>query len=261
MERDFRFRVSGVIFFIVTLLHLALTDRGKDFISSLTNTPDTFQVIVAITSGVFLLFASDSVGFIFSTLFLFVFNLRGGYAGVYTRHLGSLNKFIVDIYNEMELPLPKDYSSEEFGKRLKKYNTEHFLIYFLWHRPDGVNDNLSKWVERRHTAYFTSYSFIVAATIATFLSSLIISIYDLGFTPIHLTIFIITAAIFVVLVWNGERAMRDAIAVTDLHAAGFINPRVKRILKQYFPPIMFESERKEDNPPINSKSKKKRNAA
>ncbi len=248
MERDFRFRISGVIFFIITLLHLALTDHGKDFISDITNKPDTFQLIIAITSAVFLLFTSDSIGFIFSTLFLFIFNLRGGYAGLYTRRLGNLNKFVVDIYNEMKLRLPKDYLSEEFGKRLKKYNTEHFLIYFLWHRPNGASDNLSKWVERRHTAYFTSYSFMVAATIATLFSSWIIWDYVLGFTPINVTIFIITGIIFAVLVWNGERAMQDAIAVTDLHIAGFINPRVKKILKQYFPPIKFESEKKEDNP-------------
>lgn len=261
MEREFRFRVSGVIFFLISLLHLSLTVHGKDFIASLTNQPDTFQVIVAITSGVFLIFASDSIGFIFSTLFLFIFNLRGGYAGVYTRHLGYLNKFIVDMYNEMELPLPKDYPVEEFGRRLRKYNMEQFLIYFLWHQPDGVSDNLSKWVERRHTAYFTSYSFIVAATIASCLSFLVIYIDDLGFTSMNITIFIITIIIFVMLVWNGERAMQDAIAITDFHFARFLNPKVKKIITQDFAPITSESERKEESALIDSKSKKKRKAA
>jgi hypothetical protein len=257
MERDFRFRVSGVIFFLIGLLHLAFTDKGKCFILNLTNEPDTIQIIVAIISGVFLIFASDSMGFIFSTLFLFIFNIRDGYAGVYTRRIGNLKKTFMDIYNNSELQLPEDQSIKEFGERLNKYNTEHFLIYFLWHHPDGVNDNLNKWVERRHTAYFTSYSIITAATIASLLSSLIIYIYDLSFTTQNQIIFMVTAIIFAILIRNGERAMRDAIAITDLHIAGFINPRVKEIFGKNPPPAKFEFEKKEDVPLENSKAKKK----
>lgn len=196
-----------------------------------------FQIIVAITSGVFLIFASDSIGFIFSSIFLAYFNkVLGGYAGIYTRHLGNLNEIIATIYKRIELPLKKDFSPEKFEERWKQYNTEHFLINFFWHRPGGATDNLGKWVERRHTAYFTSGSFCVAAAIATILSVLIIYGYDLGFTWQNLVIVMITVGVSAIIIWNGKLAMQDAIAITDLHVAGFVNAKVREILKQYSSP-------------------------
>lgn len=260
MERNFRFRISGVAFFVIIFIHLALTVEGKQFISDLIVKPDEFQIMVAVISGVFLIFASDAAGYIFSSIFLFFFNLQGGYAGIYKRHLGDLNDFFIDGYNESKLELPKASSHEKFSKRWGKYNTEHSLIYFLWHRHDGVSDNLNDWIERRHTAFFTSFSSITAAVIATAIAGLAARAYNLHFNSQNLITFAVTLVICIIIGFNGIYAMRDAVAITDLHVAGFVNPRVREIFRRYPPPSEPEPQRKE-NASSSPKPKKKKNAA
>jgi hypothetical protein len=247
MERNFRFRVSGLVFFIIILLHLAFTAKGQEFLSRLISKSslDQFQILATVASGVLLVFISDSVGFIFSSIYIFIFNSRlvGGYSGIYTRRFGNLKNSIMDIYQSLKSPAPKDihkdFSDQKFEARADKYNSEHFLIYFLWHRPDNVNAELNDWVERRHTAYFTSYSCFVAAILSSATSLLIIFNSQLGFTGANTTILLVTGLISFVVVQNGKNAMNDAVALTDIHVAGFLNSNVREIFRRYSPPTQL----------------------
>ncbi len=235
MERNLRFRVSGVIFFVIFISQLALSNSGLfNILSFIIKPPEQEpQVIPAIISALFLFFASEPIGYIFTSISLFVFNLFGGYAGLYSRKIGNLDKDIIDEYKNIMDTLPNDKLQKNFYKRIKNYNTEQFFIYFFWHRINGANDNLSSWVERRFTAFFISFSFLTSTIIA--LSSSIITIYffNFGFNLLNLISFIISILLTVILAVNGEKAIDDAIAITDFHVASFINPIIQVQLKNH----------------------------
>ena len=245
MDRSFRFRVSGMVFFIITILHLVVTTSGRTFIISLGSGQDTTnKLLLAIIPSALVIFTSDAIGYIFSSIFQYYFNYRGGYAKLYKQGIGNLKKYIIDHYNKIEMPLDNEPLLEGLSKRLKKYNTEQFLIYYFWHRPGGADENLHKWIERRFNAYFTAYSVIIALILGTILSFSIICCY-LAFNCMNGLIFLISILIALLIRRNGENALKDAVSITDLHISGFINPRVKEMVQTYISTDCFANNQME----------------
>lgn len=235
MERNFRFRVSGLVFIMILLLHLGFTYCGKAFITCLKTDQTNLSVIQILIGAALIVFASDSIGFIFSSISVFIFNRMGGYTRIYKRKLGysGLKGSIMQIYESMDSKLPNDFSHDNFQQRWSNYNTEHFLASFFWHRSDLPN-TLNEWIERRHTAYFTSYSYLTAAILGSILSFITIFALKLGVSWANLIILLTTGIVSWIVVKNGEDAMKDALAIIDLRIAGYVNPGVKNIFNHYF---------------------------
>jgi hypothetical protein len=229
MGRDFRFRISGIIFFIIFLLNLCVTKAGIDFVIKIFNEPDTLQIVISIVSGVFIFFASDSIGFIFSTFFQLIFNIFGGYNGVFEKNFGDLSKFIIEKYSKITITLPKDDEDyiKDFQMRLGKYNSEQLLVYFFWHCKNGATESIKQWVERRFNAYFAAYNSVIAIFFATLFSFLIILSNELlTFTTINWVILVFSLVFCISAIVSGEIAMKDAVRIIDIQVASFVDPRV-----------------------------------
>ncbi len=233
MGREFRFRVSGAIFFIITLLHLFVTRDGKALVINIVTSPNDLQVLITIASGAFIFFASDSIGYIFSTIFLFFFNtIVGGYAGIYKKKIRDLGKYITETYDEMKVTSLDDKYSKIFRKRLQLNNTEHIFVYFFWNCKDGANEYLQQWIERRHTAYFTSYGTVIAIIAATIISNIVITSLNWTPTSSNFVIFISSFVFVLISIVAGELAMKDSISILNLHLASFINPKIIKIIQE-----------------------------
>ncbi len=235
MDRKFRFRVSGLAFFIILLLHLIFTGKGSSWVSGLTKNIDQFQVIITVASGFFIFFTTDFIGFIFSSIFQFYFNCLGGYNKWFTKQIGNLNELILNDYQNPIFSNEENIQRKELNHRWKESNAEQFLIYFFWHRPDGVSEHLNDWIERRQTAYFTSCTFFTAALISTFFSIFIICKHNLGWAEGNTWVLMLTIIMVILIISNGNKAKQDAVAVTELYIEGSINPKFQEILDNYSP--------------------------
>lgn len=242
MGREFRLRVSGILFFIIFLLQIVMTKEGLSFIVQIIESPETLQVIISIAAGVFLFFASDSVGYIFGTFFMLIFNLYGGYSEIFKKHFGKLDELLLQKYIFFHKTEPITEDSYNFRERFAEFNTEQKLVYFFWHNETGVTERIDKWVERRFNAYFIAYGSLVAVLCASILSVCIISSNHMGFSSSNYVFFVITAVFCISLILSAEFAMKDAVRIVDLQIASFLDPAIYEIKKEYNSKFTKQSE-------------------
>jgi hypothetical protein len=245
MERDFRFRVSGLLFVIVILLNLAFSNNGKKLISDLLAKATNLEFLQILLGTILIVFASDAIGYIFNSIAVFIFNRSGGYSGKFKKHLGysELRDSIIQTYDSMNVELPNDFSHDKFRLKWDAYNTEHFFVNFFWHRSE-LPSNLNEWLERRYNAYFTAHSCSIALIIATLISFVTICNPIFGISPVNWIVLLFTGFGVLIFVLNGKEAMKDAMAITDLHIAEYVNPRVRKILGRYQTLRTMSKERK-----------------
>jgi hypothetical protein len=239
MERAFRFRTAGLVFYVTTALFLfsspTFRDAAVHAISSPATTAPT-QVLVAVIGASLLLFTSDAIGYLFGSVFNFVFNHFGGYSGLYSRRLANatFRDTLIEQLGNLKNP-PKNFRShKKFIASLSEYRHDQLLVYFHWHIGD-VPSSLDDWLERRHTAFFTAWITLMGAGGATLLSLALFC--SLGLAPSSLTWMILvgTFAIAFVLVSNANFAMEDALRVIDLRLAGSLDPRIDELRRKVDP--------------------------
>ena len=236
MERGFRFRVSGLIFLLVLALHLLSAGFFNGLFLDQSNEDPSITILQVLVAAGLIIFASDSIGFVFSSIAVCIFNCRGGYSGQYEKNLGykDLKKSLINDYMSLPDPQKKSFSHDSFESRFHSYNTEHFFVYFLWHRPD-MSEHLNEWIERRHTAYFTAFSTSIAIFLASVVSFIWILVKPLQLCFGNLWTLVGSIIFCFIILRNGACAMKDALAIIDFRISGFVNQRVRELLNRYSP--------------------------
>jgi len=236
MERGFRFRAAGLLFYVLVGLHLASSPGLGHWLSSAIQDGDLLAALTAAIAAGLLLFTSDAIGYLFSSMFVFAFNVLGGYATMY-RHRLANNAYRDAILEEVSRPLPRGRYAippGPFNESLADLNHDQLLCFFLWHVED-VSGQLDDWVERRHTAYFTGWTAVLALALATLLPGLLAGSGLIAFSTVNWFIIAGTAILSAMLVFNAEKAMRDNFGVLDLAIARKLNPRVRAVYERLNP--------------------------
>ena len=236
MDRQSRLRISGLIFLLVLVFELLATCEGSAFSQSLLSQDLAVSTAQLLVGAALVIFASDSVGYILSSLTVFVFNQRNGYSGQYARAL-SYSHFPQVLRNEYQDARTSENEEPvhfNFERSWPRFTPEQLLVYFFWHRPE-VENRLEAWVERRNTAYFTALSSCMGIVLATITAACWILVGRLHPTPWNGAILALSLGMVAVLAINGLAAMRDGLAAIDLVIAGHINPAIRRVFRDHDP--------------------------
>lgn len=79
MNREQRLKYAGIFFYLVTVLAISLSPRGSAYVTSLANTGSGIKdMYIPVITAAMLVFTSESAGYIFNSLFVFLWNLQGG---------------------------------------------------------------------------------------------------------------------------------------------------------------------------------------
>ena len=229
LDREFRFRPAGMVFYLVLALNLLLTQTGLDLVRDLQLKTDIPQAVAAIFATGILLFTSDSVGYLFTSLVVFHFNARGGYSRDYRTRLGyrDFKQRIIDYYFNDPHPIAEESKHKRFEEQWLRYSEEAFMAYFFWHL---FQDNpLDDWFTRRFSAYFAGLSAALAIVIGLALSMVLTCAFQMHWTPVNTWVTAVSLLFCIVLGSNAVRARRDTWPIVDLWVAGILNPRIRSI--------------------------------
>lgn len=230
MGREFRFRPSGMIFYIILLLNLLGSEAGTDLIQALLSDVDVNRGVAAIVSTGILLFTSDSIGYLFNSAVFFIFRLWGGYSRDYRTRLGYRNfkQAIIDQYTALEESTEGHWQHKQFEQQWGKYNEEVFMAYFFWHQV-GHKNPLDDWHVRRWSAYMTGMTTVLGIAAGLIFSSVFILAFQLNFSVCNAIIGAISLGMMAILWANASQARKQAWQIVDLWLAGILNPQVRSI--------------------------------
>jgi hypothetical protein len=236
MDRQSRLRVPGLIFLLVLAFQFLATREGTEFGSSLLSGRFEDSALQLIVGTALAIFASDSVGYILSSLHVRLFNRRRGYSGQYERNIAYSHfpEVLRSEYEHTRTPVNSEPVHFTFEQRWPRFTPEQLLVYFFWHRPEAPNP-LEPWVERRNTAYFTALSTCTGLVLATAIAGAWIGLAPLHWSLWNGVILLLSASLFLVLYLNGQAAMRDGLAAIDLVIAGHLNPAVRGLFREHDP--------------------------
>jgi len=225
MSREIRQNLSGTLFLLFFAINAAVTNKSIDFLRALstqTNAPNIYQVIVAIFGLVAILLTSHAVGYIFNSAYLFWYakiksrKKQGG--SFYSVEWGFLS---YDIKNLLSQKYNKTLSENEgdqhakFDKQWLDYEPDVFLSFFWQQAPEP----LVSWVSRRHTAFFAGMTNYLSIICGILLSYGIIFYFDLGWSYIHIGVGLCSLYALFAMYSNAQHARKEARQLIDLWLA------------------------------------------
>jgi len=235
MPREMRWRTAGILFYLILVLSLMVTQVGQDFIRNLFYSfakADIYQVVLTILGTGLVLFSSDAIGFMFSTMVLFFWEGkfrpgRGGYSSEWLRRTSyNIKDIIIEQYKNAPKTTKIESLHKIFEKQWETYNPDIFLTFIWQFAPRYIDD----WDTRKYSSFFTDLSTITGMFFGLVLSALIIWVWHMGFTLTHLIILLVSLAWIYMLWRNAQYARQEAWQMVDMWIAGFINPRLRKIL-------------------------------
>lgn len=230
--REIRFRFIGALFFIVLVLSLTLTKSGLGFFRTFPTQSDLYQVVISLVGLGILIFTSEASGYLFNTLFLYWWNVRGGFKLTRGGYSKEWNKLSYDMRHKIEEVYQhnSDNQQEEqhrrFDERWKGYSADVFLSYFWQQAPSS----LTEWVSRRYTVFFTSRAALLGIVVAIILSGIFISVFGLGWTIANTIVLVFSVAVIIALWFNGQCARTEGWQMVDLWLCGILNPKMQQAL-------------------------------
>ncbi len=239
MTRELRLRPAGILFYTVLALSLVATQVSEDFLRNLPSQPaqaDIYQAVTAILGLGALLFTSDAIGYVFSTVHVFLWNIvrgrfrqgSGGYSAEWHRLGYDLKGHIVQQYKNTPTTPNDTVNHLKFEKQWESYSADVFLSYFWQQAPSGIVD----WAMRRHTAFFAGMSTVIGIGLGLALSAIIIWAWKLGWTPTNTGIAITSVVLALVIYRNAQYSRSEAWQIIDLWLAGKLNPRLRTVLDE-----------------------------
>jgi hypothetical protein len=239
MEREFRIRPTGLIFYLTLIVTLALTKNGITIIKGTFSDPcqasnDISNTLISIAGLGLVIFTSDAIGYIFSSFATAIFNLFGGYSGLFKKCLSCNNlKKLISLYRDSEEEIG-DIRPKDFKNRLKSIPLETLHVFFFWYR-EGHENPLDKWVIRRFTAFFTAASSILAIIISQALAASIVLAFNWKLQLANCIWFFVLLLTIIAFVINGRDAIKRAMEAIDLWIANSTNPRFLSVLHKAHP--------------------------
>ena len=222
MTREMRFKFIGITFYIVLLANLLLTKDAQLFLEQCQSAELSPQVIIAALSFGAMLLTSDAIGYLFGTVFLFIWDVFfGGWSWFYG-DIG-VDKRVLKAYRAAR---GKVSESDKLENELRTFVHDAFFSYF-WHRaPKG----LAAWASRRHLAFLINCSIIIAFCAAYGLSIAIVGASAL-LTAAHCVLHLVVFALIVMLVANFLFSLRDIKQLATLWFRGGFNEKLGEALK------------------------------
>lgn len=217
MTREQRMRSAGMLFYLVITITLILTDSGSLLVRNVISQLELIQVIIAITSIGVAIFTSEPVGFLFGSIPYMMWSLKGGFKpenGGYAAEMRKLTHNIkLDIIQGYKSVYKNENDkSQKPDKKWMKYAPDVFLNYYWQQAPHFIVE----WVSRRQSAYFANMSVAVSIGMATILSTIIIFIYQLGWTSSAIAAVVITSLLSLFFLHVAQGARTEAWQMVDV---------------------------------------------
>lgn len=161
--RDVRYRFIGILSFIVFALMMLLS---KYSLPPAQVTPNVDLLRDPVTFAVFglllTIFASEGIGYIFSTVAIFIWEkYTGGYSGILKKELGDEERIIEKLEGDRK----------RIFQNCRDIDYDLFISYF-WQRADR---SLLDWAVRRWNIYFTNLSAIFTIVMTFIISFILIN--------------------------------------------------------------------------------------
>ncbi len=238
MERNFRTRPQGLIFLIFLIALLITTNNNGSNLFDYLVQDQLKDLIIPLSTFLFTFLASDVFGYIFTSIFYFVFNLCGGYSELYKKYLSynQIKQNIEDLYQKEYNKDNNPLGDKTFFKNFSEFNNEVVTVYFSWYKRDHF-EPLDDWITRRMSVYFINMSSVVAIIFSYVFGFLIKYHCKLQLTYITGIIFLFTVGIIIALLYNARKAKISALQAADLWLAGKVNLEFKNILDELIPEI------------------------
>jgi len=245
MTREFRMRPAGVLFFLIVGSNLLLTTEIckniLSLLSSLNEESSTLQVLIAVLSFGFLVITSDAIGYVFSLIDVFLWNLCKrrlceGYSSSYWPgwdELGiDLQAIALELYEVAEEEKSDKTLHQEFVKMWKSLSPDVILNYFWRQAPD----TFIGFADRRNNAFYTNGAIRVGIVSALITSVLSIHLFNLGFNCIvHLVLFFGSLFVLCIVHKNAKNAREEELQFIRLWLSSNINSTLKEVLNNMLP--------------------------
>jgi mannose-6-phosphate isomerase-like protein (cupin superfamily) len=215
VERKDRNKNAGLMFYAVVLLFILATRRGATFLQS---EPDGVQWlelgIAAVSLGV-AFFTSDAVGYVFNSIWMFVWNARagrrpehGGYSYEWRRLSYDLKQETLNRYRDCG-------GVQGMVNPWGQYSLDVFLSYFWQQAPV----KLVEWVSRRHTVLHMARTVLMALASGAAVAVGLIMGLGLGWTVLN-TVGLAALLLFAAFIeYNARGGRTEAWQMVNLWAA------------------------------------------
>ena len=240
MTRETRFRVSGLLFYALFTLNLFVTRVGQDFLcnlSSQSNQTDIYQTVAALVGVGALLFTSDVIGYILSTVCYFFWSnnfptmlreRKVGYEAEMKKLSYNLKSIIIERYKKSQEKDDSETLHKKFEGQWETYSSDVFLSYIFHQAPQPIVG----WTSRRHTAFFAGMAATLAIVLGLILSIFAIFNFDMGWTCGNTVFSIFSIFVLTILYRNAQQARTEAWQMIDLWIAQVLNPNLETILRR-----------------------------
>lgn len=237
MTREMRLRSAGMLFYIVLSVTLLLTEKGMCFANSMltgmtniSGNTDWAGTLVAVAGLAIAVFTSDAVGWVFSSITMFLSPIldchrpsRYFYANAWRKLTYDLKRKTIDDYERARDPQDKDAGLDE---RWKDYSADVFLSYFWQREPKQV----AEWVSRRYTAFFVYLSSALGIFLGLVLSGFLTYRLGLGCTLCLKIAFVIAFLMMAFLGFTSLAPRTEARQMVDLWQRAAFDPDMKTVL-------------------------------
>lgn len=215
MNREYRFKLSGVIFFILVFGIFLSTEEGCTLIfNSLNNQMST--IIIALFGLLAVYISSEGFGYIFNSIFFALWSRirpkfvqktkERGYSAEQEKYFRSpqMRERILKYGVDQERKVPE---------KIKNYSLETYYWYFF---QKFAPKNLNSWVERRWTHFAAGMTEIVAIIFAWMITLCIILEKNWIMTTNTFFISIFSVAFILICYYNATLSRNDALQMMDL---------------------------------------------
>lgn len=238
MNRELRLKVAGMLFYVILTLNLAFSTKGSKFFSGLSCGPGNsgaYQAIAAIVGAGAVLFTSEAIGYLFTSIHVFLWNIirggfekgLGGYSGEWKRLSYDPKLYITELYKD-SIDSGQLKQDKEFDKLVGTYNRDVFLSTIWLRAPKEIVD----WATRRYTAFFLGMATLLSLFMGLLISIIAIKKLNMDWTTMNDCIFVLVSMFCAIVFCNAQYARNEARQIIDLWLAENLNPQFKAIMKK-----------------------------
>ncbi len=229
-NRDLRYKFSGMIFTIVLVLMMCLSDDGNSFINNLRNHNSISDSIGGIVAVAALLFASEAVGYIIYSIFFFSWNRYGGLLNVRGGFSREWDKLDINLKERLLAFIENEAGEPKKTKPFHRYTPDVFFSYYFHSvTPKSVHD----WSQRRYENFFAQMSALSALILGTMTSTFLLMCYHCGWSFANTIASIFIVVLSIVLFINGYQAKLEGRQMVELWLYSISDDDIKNALERF----------------------------
>ncbi|HAK88077.1 MAG TPA: hypothetical protein DHV16_03000 [Nitrospiraceae bacterium] len=243
--REMRFKITGTLFYTIVVMNLFLTEGGQNFIHNIiqqilnpqigiaSSVVPLISVLLTISA---LLFTSDAIGYVFSSIVVLWWNFFRGESYQWHTLKYDLKQKIIQMHQNSDA----DKSQEKL--QLSDYYDDVVFNYFWQQAPEPVVE----WTVRRDTAFLIGLSAALGIAVSVILSAVLTLYFGMIWTGWNWVVTIIFSILMVIFLFNAWRAGREEWQMMSLWSSGRLDGKLQNTL-QYFSEALIQAN-KENKP-------------